>query len=156
MAQYELIAETRRELGTGASRRLRKQKFIPAILYGQSEQATNLKVAYEEFDKLRRVHKSEHAVIDLAVKESGAKIHVMIKSVDHDPVKGSPIHIDFLAISLDKKIVTKIPVLSIGECAGVAEGGILDHPLWELEIRCLPRDIPEKVEVDVSTLGIGD
>ena len=156
MDQLVLIAKLRKELGSSASRRLRREKIIPAVLYGQDKETHNLKIAFDEFDKIRKARKSEHAVIDLNIVDLNKKIHVIIKKVEHDHIKGDPIHIDFLSIAMNKEILTKVAIESTGEAAGVAEGGILDHPLWELEIKCFPKDIPDKIEVDVSGLNIGD
>lgn len=156
MEQIVLVAETRTKKGSAEARRLRRSNFIPAILYGAGEENLKIKISYGEFDKLRKAHRGEHGVIDLNLKEQKKTVHVIMKRVDHDALRGDPVHIDFMAIAMNKAIDTKVAIEHTGESNGVKEGGILDQPLWEIDVRCLPGDMPEKIEVDVSALNIGD
>jgi large subunit ribosomal protein L25 len=105
------------------------------------------------------VHRGESFVLKLRVKDNGKyqERSVLIKQIQHHPVRDDIIHVDFNEISLTKTIKVKVPLVAVGEAVGVKlDGGVLDHILWELEIECLPAQIPESIEVNVSGLKIGD
>lgn len=145
-----------REIGTkSAVKILRKTEKIPAILYGKSLDPVALTVDGRE---LTRILKSgENVILNLAV--TGGKkdsVHtVIIRDIQHDPVKETIDHLDFVSINLDEKIEVKVHLTSKGECPGVAAGGILEFIHHEVPVRCLPLEIPEKIVIDVSNLNIG-
>jgi large subunit ribosomal protein L25 len=107
---------------------------------------------------LLRLLQSSGAGINTLVelRLEGTARTVLVKELQRDPVRGRPLHADFYLVELDKTVEVSVPIRLLGKAQGVELGGILDHPLRELELECLPRAIPESVEVDVSALGIGD
>jgi large subunit ribosomal protein L25 len=159
MEEILLEAEPRQEIGKNKVNELRRRGFIPAVVYAEGKEALALKVSRHEFLRLIHKHHIENAVLKLKIKDDKKKNprSCMIKELQHDPVKGDITHIDFNEISLTKVIKINVPVVTKGEPMGVKqEGGSLEHILWEIEIECLPTDIPKNFEVDVSNLKIGD
>ena len=157
MERMELEAKLRKERGKGPSRRLRQEGSIPAILYGMGKENLPLEIRARELEGI--ISKGgESLVFDLKVFRDGGeeKRPVIIRETQYHPVRGDILHIDLYEISLRKKLSTKVPLLVKGEAAGVKEGGILEHRLRELEVECLPTEIPKNIPVDVSSLGIGD
>ena len=154
MAENVLSAETRSETGKGANRRLRVSGKIPAVIYGKGRDAQSVTLDPTALETL--LHKSGaglNTLIDLSV--SGRTDTVLVKELQRHPVFGSYVHVDFFKVDLTQKITVSVPIHFIGKARGVEFGGILDHPLRELEVECLPRAIPEFVEVDVSALEVG-
>lgn len=154
MAENVLSAETRSETGKGANRKLRVSGKIPAVIYGKSRDAQSVTLDPKALETL--LHKSGaglNTLIDLSV--SGRTDTVLVKELQRHPVHGSYVHVDFFKVDLTQKITVSVPIHFIGKARGVEFGGILDHPLRELEVECLPRAIPEFVEVDVSALEVG-
>ena len=149
----ELKARTRTELGRKTNA-LRRAGFLPAVLYGERVPATPLKVSFKEFEKVLR-EAGESTLVTLDVE--GNSHNVLIHDVTHDPIKGTPVHADFYAVRMDKKIQTKVPVHFMGESPAVKnEGGILVKVAQELEVEALPKDLPHWLEADLSSLGAFD
>lgn len=159
MKEVVLNADIRADIGTGKSKALRKAGFIPCIVYG-GKKSQALKILRSEWLKFIHEHKGENVIIDLKITgdaKSSKENTVMIKDVQYDPVSEEMLHIDFNRISLTEAITVKVPVEAKGEAIGVKlDGGILEHILWELELECLPKDVPKSIEIDVSNLKIGD
>ncbi len=152
MEAKTLATALRSERKKGAARRLRRNGSIPAIVYGHGE-PTAISIDAREFaTKFKYV--SESTIITLDAGEQ--KFDVLIKDYQEDVVNGGILHIDFYEIEAGKAVRTHIPVHIEGSPKGVREGGILEHPLYELEIECLPKDLPEDIKIDVSELEIGD
>jgi large subunit ribosomal protein L25 len=150
--KIELSAELRDEVGSIKSRRMRSTGFIPGVLYGKGEEPVSLKVSLVNLHRI--ISKGENILINLKVDNKEKT--VMIKEIQHDPIEDSIVHVDFYKISLQEKITVQIPIEIIGEAKGVKEkGGVLEQILRELEVRCLPTNIPEKIALDVSSLDIG-
>jgi large subunit ribosomal protein L25 len=152
MEQKTLNAESRVELRKGASRRLRRSGKIPAILYGHSGTAPITIDAHEFSQTFKQM--SENTIINLQIGKQA--YDVLLKDFQEDIIKGSITHIDFYEIERGKVLRTNIPVHTNGTPIGVREGGILEVLLHSIEVECLPRDIPESFEVDVSALDVGD
>jgi large subunit ribosomal protein L25 len=149
-----LVAEPRDATGKGAARRLRAAGRIPAVVYGRGAESKAISV--DPGALLKLLHDSGagmNTLIDLSV--DGTTQTVLVKELQRDPVRGRPLHTDFYLVELDKTVEVSVPIHLVGRAAGVELGGIVDHPLRELELECLPRAIPEGVEVDVSALEIG-
>jgi large subunit ribosomal protein L25 len=147
-----LIAEPRSDTGKGFARRLRAAGRIPGVLYGHGMDPQPLSV--DAHDLMLVMHKGSNVLIDLKVDSES---HLTLaKDVVRDHIKGRFIHVDFLTINRDEKITVNVPIQSVGESAGVKEGGVLEHNMWEVEVECLPFDVPGEIQVDVSALGIGD
>lgn len=151
MAQTVVLkGEPRNGMGTGEARRLRRAGMIPAVVYGHSEP---LHCSVSDRDFFHTFHTvSESTIVTLTVGKE--KREVLIKEYDEDVTTGKIRHIDFYEIEKGKKLRTNIALELYGSPKGVREGGILDHNLYQLEIECLPKDIPEHMTVDISDLGI--
>lgn len=159
MKEISMEAFLREEKGTVVSRRLRKQGLIPAVIYGKKE---NILIGVEERKLEGILHSAygENVIVNLHLKKDEKKEmnkKVFIKEIQHNPLTDKILHVDFYQFTLDKEITAKVPVAVKGEAPGVSQqGGVLGQVLWEIEIECLPTDIPEKFEIDVSNLKIGD
>lgn len=156
--QPQLIVKPRAEAGSRAVRRLRRDGFIPAVIYGKSVKPTPVLVNQQEFIKFLHARAGERGLLRLRVEKDGKPMEtpVLMKQVQHDPVNGSVTHIDFQAITLTEEVRVKVPIVLKGEPAGVKrDGGVLEHFLREVEVECLPTAIPDKVEHDISELTIG-
>jgi large subunit ribosomal protein L25 len=152
MEQKTLSAAARSELKTAATRRLRRMGKIPAVIYGHRDPVT---VAIDALDFFREFKVlSESQIIRITV--DGESYDVLIKDYQEDILTGAIKHIDFYEIEADTVLRTNIMVHLTGSSSGVREGGILEQPLHEVEVECLPRDIPEPFEVDISGLGVGE
>jgi len=159
MEEIILEIQPREELGKNKVKDLRGKGFIPAVIYAEGKKSSPIKVSHRQLWQLIHQHRLESIVINLkmqdAQKQKGRAC--LIKEIQYDPVKGDIIHVDFNEISLTKVIKVNVPVVAEGEPIGVKqEGGSLEHILWEIEVECLPTDIPRDIEVDVSLLKIGD
>lgn len=150
-----LSATLRNETGKGPARRLRAKELIPAILYGPHvKQAVGLAVNPDQLRKAIATPKKFNTIITLKL-DDGSERPVLFKTYDVDPVFRTILHADFLELRLDEKIKVKVPLVLTGKPVGVVDGGILSQARYELEVWCLPKDIPEKVEIDVTALKIG-
>ncbi len=137
----------------GDVKRMRQEGKIPAILYGHKDKNKRVFVLEKEFKKILDVLRKEAVTIDLKVKDK--TYACLIKTIQHNPVNGKLLHIDFQHISKKEKIKTTVPIHLIGEAPGVKKGGLLDQHLYEVVIRCLPDEMPSHIDVDVSNLDIG-
>ena len=151
-----ISARTREETGKGAARSSRREGRIPGVLYGHGEESVSLSVDANELQKLVHSISIENTIVDLDIGK-GDPYKVLIREVQRHPFRDEFIHIDFFHVAMDEKIQVEIPIVLIGTPTGVKnKGGVMDHQLRELEVFCLPGNIPEKVEIDVSDLDIGD
>ena len=152
MERKTLSAQERLELKKGASGRLRRSGKIPAVLYGHSG-TSPITIDNREFShKFKQI--SENTIINLQVGEKA--YDVLVKDFQEDILKGRITHIDFYEIERGKALRTNVPVHTLGTPAGVREGGILETMLHTIEVECLPKDIPEIIEIDVSKLEVGE
>jgi large subunit ribosomal protein L25 len=159
MEEIFLEVENREELGRSKVKDLREKGFIVGVVYSKEKKSQAVKISSRQLLQLMHQHRLENIVLSLKMK--GDNKHkaqpCLIKEIQYDPVKGNIIHVDFNEISLTRAIKVNVPVVSKGEPIGVKqEGGSLEHILWEVEIECLPIDIPKEIAVDVSQLKIGD
>jgi large subunit ribosomal protein L25 len=152
MDQKTLTAAARPERKTGASRRLRRDGKIPAVIYGHRDPVA-VSLDAIEFGREFKVI-SESQIVQLTV--DGETYDVLIKDYQEDILTGDILHLDFFEIEAGKSLRTNIAIHVHGSPAGVREGGILEQPLHEVEIECLPKDIPDAFDLDVGGLGIGD
>ena len=153
----ELLAETRSTTGKGAARSLRRQAKIPGVVYGPKAEPLPISVADNALEKLLREMGEESKLLKLNVADGqNLQTHqVLIREVQVHPVRRQFLHVDFYEVPLDQPIVVEVPVELLGEAAGVKEGGLLNLIRRTLAVRCLPGDIPEKVQIDVTSLEIG-
>ena len=157
--QVKLKAQIRPGVGRSAVNKLKLQGFIPAVIYGGKGEPQPLQVSARELKTLLSHAIGENILVDLEIDNAGAVTSSMalIQEVQHSPLGGAVLHVDFRAVSRDQAITAEIPVEPEGEPDGVKNfGGILEQSLRSLEVECLPQDLPEIIRVDVSSLGIGD
>ena len=157
----EIILQTYERAGVGkiAVRKVRSEGYIPAVVYGRGETPKYLKINVKNFITLQRKHHLKNTVIGLDIQkadEQHEKKNVILKELQRNALTGLIMHIDFNEISLTDKIIAHVVIHPLGEAVGVRrDGGIFDHPLRELEIKCLPTAIPQSIEMDISSLTIG-
>jgi len=153
MSENLLTVRRRTPSGKGGARQLRKIGQIPGVYYGHNEPPLHFALNAMDLSRLLRGH---HRIINLQIE--GEEVRpCLIRELQRDPVDDKPYHIDMLAVHTGEKLTTNVPVRFVGLALGVKDsGGILEHSLMELSVECLPADIPEFVEVDVSALDIGD
>ncbi len=145
--------EKRQGLGTNASRRLRAQGFVPAVLYGESMETLPLVLSKKDIVQILRQESGENTIFKVAVDADA--YDAMIKEMQVDPATDELLHVDLIRISMDKPIKVTVPVVHSGEPVGVkTEGGFVDFVTREIEVECLPRDIPESLGIDISELHI--
>ncbi|RKZ16679.1 50S ribosomal protein L25 [bacterium] len=151
---YKIKAEIREEKGKTKVKKLRKEGWIPGVVYGHGEKTMNIKVREEELKKLVHSIPSESTVIELHVGKK--KFNTLFQEITRDIFTDRFLHVDFHILHKGEKVWVKVPIELTGECKGVKEGGIIDFIVREVEVECLPKDIPEKIVVDITNLGIGD
>ena len=159
MATMKLAAKVREKVGSQSSKQARRAGFIPVTLYGHGMKPLSLRIGLKAFRQSLQTKAGENVVLDLQVE--GVKLKestCLIKAIQHNPVTDEITHVDFTVISLTEKIQVKVPVVAEGgeEAVGVKEGGVLDVIHHEIEVECLPTEIPEKITVDVRALKIND
>lgn len=155
MAENRLVAENRSAYGKGAARKLRAAGRIPGVIYGKGDH-TAVAVDSRSLQKLLETSEAGlNTLIDLDIRD-GATRTVLVKDLQRDPVRGFPLHADFYAVDLKKAVQVTVPIHFVGKAAGEELGGVVDHTLHEVECECLPRTIPDSIEVDVTNLGVGD
>ncbi len=158
MAQLKISVQERSQIGGNHPRRLRRRGLIPAVLYGGAENSVALALDSGRMKKeVNLLHENQIVALEIEGGEKARSRSAIIKDIQFDHISGALLHIDFQQISLDEKLIATVAVEAIGDAIGVTrDGGILEHILREIDIRCLPADIPETIEVDVSALEIGD
>ena len=156
MKKYQLTVTNREGTGRSASRRLRKAEKIPAILYGKHTKPENLAVNAPEFVKLLKEISGRAALIELK-RDAGATALSFLQEVQRDPITDKYLHLDLQEVKENEKMIINVAILIIGEAYGVkTEGGILETATHRLRVRCLPKDLPSVVEVNVSELKVGE
>ena len=153
MNEFTLNAQARTDLGKGASRRLRHAANIPAVVYGGNKPAESVTILAKEIAKLFENEAAYSHVIELNV--DGAKQNVIVKAMQRHPSKQFIMHADFVRVVAGQKLTAIVPVHFVGEEAPVKKGGEVSHVVAEIEVTCLPKDLPEFIEVDLSALEIG-
>ena len=155
MKKYQLTVTTREGTGRSASRRLRKADKIPAILYGKHTNPETLAVNAPEFVKLLKEVAGRAALIELK-RETGTTALSFIQEVQRDPITDKYMHVDLQEVKENEKMVINVAVTLVGESTGVKnEGGVLETATHRLRVRCLPKDLPSVIEVDVTELRVG-
>ncbi len=155
MEDTKLIAKKRDLQGSSNSRRLRKTGNLPAVIYGEGKEATAIQLETHAFEQLLHHHASETLITEIALDGTG-DISVLVKDVQRHPVSGNAIHVDLLKIIAGQAIQVDILLELVGEADGVKEGGVMDQVMHSISVECLPRNLVESIEVDVSEMSIGD
>ncbi len=157
MKTIELPVEKRSTIGKNEARRSRAGGRIPAVVYGAGKPNVPISVDRKALSDLFREGAGENAIFLLKLAGSDQSRHAMIREMQRDPVSRKPLHIDFVRVLMDVKITVKVPIEIVGVARGVkTDQGILDVVTREIEIECLPTNIPAHLAVDVTELGIGD
>lgn len=154
MKEMQLAAEVRVGSGKGGARKLRATGKVPGVLYGLDKEPQPVDVSGPELKKLLR-GSGENVLLDLAVKGKKSE-KVLLRAVQRHPVTEDVLHVDFMRIDLSKEIEVTVPVRLVGTAEGVKAGGVLEFVRRELDVSCLPTNIPDHIEVDISALGIND
>ncbi len=159
MLKFEMEATVRDKTGKGVARKLRAEGLIPAILYGPGSTPVPLAVNAFDLQKLLTRAKGERILFTLNLKNNGASEQrlALIKEFQFHPVNDSIQHIDFYEVSMDRELHVEVPVKLVGKAKGVeVEKGVLEIKRRTLEVACLPTNIPDEIEVDVTDLGLGE
>ena len=155
--QVKLKAEPRTAVGRSAARKLKAQGVIPAIIYGGQEKPQPLQVSTRDINAMLSQASGENILVELEIAGEKSNRSALVQEIQHSPVGGSILHIDFHAISMDETIQAEVPLEPSGIPNGVKNfGGLLEQSLRSLAVECLPRDLPDRITVDVSALNIGD
>jgi large subunit ribosomal protein L25 len=155
--QVKLKAEPRTEVGRSAARKLKARGVIPAIIYGGKEKPQPLQVAARDINAMMSHASGENILVELEIAGEKSNRTALVQEVQHSPIGGDILHLDFHAISMDETIQAEVPLEAIGIPNGVKNfGGLLEQSLRVLAIECLPSDLPDRITVDVSELNIGD
>jgi large subunit ribosomal protein L25 len=151
----KLIVTSRELKGSANSRRLRAEGLIPGVIYKEGAEARPVSLPKHEFEQMLHHHAGEQMMVEIAL--DGKNESVLLKDVQHNPLTGDVQHVDFQEVALNKVLSVEVNIELVGEPKGVKTGGgMLDHSLHSVEVECLPADIMEQIEVDVSELDIGD
>jgi large subunit ribosomal protein L25 len=156
--QLKLKAELRAGAGRPVTRKLRRSGVVPANIYGKDLPNQNLQINAKEFSRLMSQTTSEHVLVDLEIADGGKTSNrlALVQEVQHHPLRADVLHVDFHAVREDEKLHAAIPVEAIGEADGVKNfGGTLELAVHEVEVECLPKDLPDIIRIDVSALGLG-
>lgn len=156
MQILNLSVETRSTTGTGPARRARAAGSVPGVIYGGGQDAVSVAFDAHRFQLDILGKAGEHAIVQVDVKDNPALSGpALLKAVQHHPVSGRVVHTDFFRIQLDKPVVTAVAVHFTGRAKGVIAGGVADIQLHEIEVECLPLDVPSHIDVDITELGLG-
>jgi large subunit ribosomal protein L25 len=158
MAGVSLRGQIRIALGKEAARKLRGRRLIPGVVYGGTAGPVHVAVDPLELVKALGTRAGENALITLSLAGDGERTTtVILKELQRDPVRGEPLHVDFLEISMKRRIKVQVPLRFVGEPIGVRDkGGFLEQHLREVTVECLPGAIPDQMQIDVSSLDVGD
>ena len=157
MDELTLVAQSRGDMGKGASRRLRKSEIVPAIVYGAKKAALSIQLKHSDVLKSSSQESFYSQILDLSI--DGKVERVVLKDMQRHPYKPFVMHMDFQRVDESAALTIRIPVHFLNEedCIGVKqEGGVIARLMTEIEITCLPKDLPESIEVDVANLSVGD
>ncbi len=158
MERPVVIAEIREEVGKGWARKIRSKGMVPAIFYGPKTPSIPLVIHPKELAKALQTEAGENVLIDLHIRK-GDQIDrkvVMVKDIQIDPLYQITLHTDFYEVAMDERITVEVPIHLVGKPEGTKLGGILEQIRRVIQIQCLPGDIPKSIDIDVSSLKIGD
>ncbi len=156
--QVSLKAFPRNSLGRQQAKKTRAAAMIPAIIYGAHIKPTPIQVETREMERVFKHATSENMLVDLALEEKGKTTNrlAFIQEIQHHPTSDCILHLDFHEVRADEKLHARVTIIALGEPEGVRTGGgVLEQALRELEVECLPKDLPDRIEIDVSALQIG-
>jgi large subunit ribosomal protein L25 len=157
MKSVPLKAYPRTQMRRGGVKKLRDTGRVPAVIYGRQVKPQNLEISAKEIGDLIHHSASENLLVDLSVEnDARARRLALVQEIQHHPLDGKVLHVDFHEVAENETVIVSVPVETVGEAAGVKNsGGVLEHLLFKLKVRCLPRDLPEQIIVDVTSLELG-
>ncbi len=150
-----LKAAPRARKGSGRLNQMRREGWLPSVIYGRGVENQNLKVDNKSFTELLAHSSSDNIIINLEIEGEGTRL-AFLQAIQHDPISGAAVHADFLAIDEKTEITAHIPAHIHGESPGVKSGGVIEQYVHAIEITCLPDDLPEGIDLDISGLQLGD
>ena len=156
MAKSVLNVETRVRTGKGGSRKVRQDGLVPAVVYGKGVEALNLRLDPKALQKAVATEAGWNTLITLKGNGPFDGLVVILKDMQIDAIRRNPMHVDFLAIDLNKTLAVMVPVQPVGKSKGEIEGGTLQLVRHEIEVYCLPTNIPTSIEIDVTALNVGE
>jgi large subunit ribosomal protein L25 len=152
--ETKLEAQRRQGAGKGVARKLRAAGRVPAVFYGHDTETVSLSVDSRELTHLLHVNSGTNLLVDLVI--DGTAHMAIAREIQRDHIRSTYKHVDFLAVSRTEKITVSVEIRELGEPVGVKAGGVIEHHLREIEIECLPQDVPDALDVDVTPLELGD
>lgn len=157
MKSVALKAFPRSQVQRAEVKKLRASGRVPATIYGRQAKPQNLEIGAKEISDLIHHSASENLLVDLSVEnDARSKRLALVQEIQHHPIDGKILHVDFHEVAENEKVTVQVPVETTGEAVGVKTGGgVLEHVLFKLKVRCLPKDLPEQIIVDVTSLEIG-
>ena len=157
MAQNTLEVSVRQKPGKSGAKEIRKERNIPAILYGKGTEPTMLAVNPAALKQALSTEAGENTLLELTFNDGSkeTKKLSLLRDIQYDFLTSKPIHFDFQALDINKRITVNVPVKIVGKAKGIKEGGILEEILRDIPVECLPKDIPNSFEIDVTDLDIG-
>jgi large subunit ribosomal protein L25 len=157
MKSVALKAYPRAQVQRAEVTKLRRSGRVPATIYGRQAKPQNLEINAKEISDLIHHSVSENLLVDLSVEnDARSKRLALVKEIQHHPLDGKVLHVDFHEVAENEKVTVQVPVETTGEAVGVKTGGgVLEHVLFKLKVRCLPKDLPEQIVIDVTALEIG-
>lgn len=154
MAEVRLQGERRGGTGKGPSRQARSAGKVPAIVYGRGMEPLSITVDRREFVSALLTDAGINVLLDIEV--DGDTTLALTRELQRDPVRGTLLHADFVKVDRTTEVEVEVPIHMVGEAPGAKEGGILEQPTFTAHVRCLPTEVPESIDADVSGLGVGD
>jgi large subunit ribosomal protein L25 len=156
--QAKLTAQRRTQVGRNAIKKIKADGMVPGVIYGSAQEAVNLQINGRELLNVLSRASGENILVELEILDGGEKRNAlaMIQEIQHHPLQREILHVDFHAVSAHETVSAEVPIETVGEAVGVkVHGGLLEHILRYLEVECLPGDLPQVIEVDVTNLDIG-
>lgn len=157
MEQEVLKLTVREASGKGAARQARRDGLLPAVVYARTGDAVHVALPARDFSQMMRHHRGKQPMVTLEVEGApDVSGPALVKEVQKDPLKGHALHADFLKVAMDEVITAVVPLTLTGLAPGLTKGGVMDQPLREVKVRCMAKNLPEYVEIDVSDMEVND
>ncbi len=156
--QAKLTAQRRTQVGRNAIKKIKADGMVPGVIYGSAQEPVNLQINGRELLNVLSRASGENILVEFEILDGGEKQNAlaMIQEVQHHPLQREILHVDFHAVSANETVSAEVPIETVGEAVGVkVHGGLLEHILRYLEVECLPADLPQVIEVDVTNLDVG-
>ncbi|TET45814.1 50S ribosomal protein L25 [candidate division TA06 bacterium] len=155
MAERDLNATVREEKGKQAGKKLRKKGYVPGVMYGHGESAIPLAIESKALSQILEKSSGDNIIFNVKI-EGREDAKAVLKEIQRDPVSREIMHVDFQHVHAGEVLTVQVPIILTGSSPGVKEGGILEHILRKVEVRCLPSQLPDHLVIDISQLGLGD